>query len=126
MSYLSLNTGSLITAKDVLADRVPAETRTAFKTSEVGIRHALGADQSDILWLVLRLALVMMLLGIALGLGRAFALTRVLTALLFHVSPTDPVIFATIASLFLVTALTASYIPARRAARIDPMTALRV
>ena len=96
------------------------------RTQEVGIRRALGADQGDILWLVMRQALVLMLVGTALGLAGAFALTRVAASLLFHVSPTDPVTFAGIALLFLVVALAASYIPARRAARIDPMQALRV
>ena len=96
------------------------------RAQEVGIRRALGAGQRDILWLVLRQALVLALAGISLGLAGAFALTRVLTALLFQVSPTDPVIFATIAFLFLAVALAASYIPARRAAGIDPIAALRV
>ncbi len=67
-----------------------------------------------------------MLAGIALGLGAAFALTRLLTALLFHVSPTEPVTFAGIALLFLVVALADSYTPARRAARIDLLAALRI
>ena len=66
------------------------------RTQEVGIRRALGADQSDILWLVMQQALILALAGIALGLGGAYALTRIMTTLLFHVSPTDPVIFATI------------------------------
>lgn len=96
------------------------------RTQEVGIRRALGAGQSDILWLVMRQALGLMLAGIAFGLVGAFALTRVVTTLLFHVTPTDPVTFAGIAVVFLVVALAASYIPARRAAGIDPMAALRV
>ena len=96
------------------------------RTQELGIRRALGAGQGDILWLVMRQAMGLMLAGIALGLGGAFALTRVATALLFQVSLTDPVTFAGIAVLFLVVALAASYIPARRAAGIDPMAALRI
>jgi putative ABC transport system permease protein len=64
--------------------------------------------------------------GIGIGLGGAFALTRVMKALLFNVSATDPATFAGTALLFLVVALAASYIPARRAVRIDPMSALRV
>jgi ABC-type antimicrobial peptide transport system permease subunit len=98
----------------------------AQRTQEVGIRRALGAQPSDILWLVTGQGLVLALAGIALGLGGAFALTRVIETLLFHVSATDPATFAGIALFFLVVALAASYIPARRAAGIDPMAALRV
>jgi len=98
----------------------------AQRTQEVGIRRAMGAQQSNILWLVIRQGLVLSLVGIALGLGGALALTRVMKAFLFHVSATDPATFAGNALLFLVVALAASYIPARRAARIDPMAALRV
>jgi predicted permease len=98
----------------------------AQRTQEVGIRRALGARQSDILWLVIGQGFVLALAGIALGLGGAFALTRVMKTLLFHVSATDPATFGGTALLFLVVALAASYIPARRAVRIDPMAALRV
>jgi predicted lysophospholipase L1 biosynthesis ABC-type transport system permease subunit len=98
----------------------------AQRTQEVGIRRALGAQQSDILRLVIRQGLVLSLTGIAIGLMGASALTRVMKTLLFHVSATDPATFAGIALLFLVVALVASYIPARRATRIDPMAALRV
>jgi ABC-type antimicrobial peptide transport system permease subunit len=96
------------------------------RTQEVGIRRALGAQQSDILWLVVGQGLALTLAGIAIGVGGAFATTRVLQTFLFQVSPTDPATFAGIALFFLVVALAASYIPARRAARIDPMAALRV
>lgn len=96
------------------------------RTQEVGIRRALGAQESDILRLVIRQGLALALSGIAIGLAGAGALTRVMSALLFHVSATDPVTFAGIALLFLVVALAASYIPARRATRIDPMAALRI
>jgi ABC-type antimicrobial peptide transport system permease subunit len=96
------------------------------RTQEVGIRRALGAGQSDILWLVIGQGLVLIVAGIALGLGGALALTRVANAVLFDVSATDPATFVGVALLFLVVALAASYIPARRAARIDPMAALRV
>ncbi len=98
----------------------------AQRTQEVGIRRALGAQQSDILRLVIGQGLALALAGIAVGLGGAFALTRVMQTLLFDVSATDPTTFAGIALFFLLVALAASYIPARRAARIDPMAALRV
>jgi ABC-type antimicrobial peptide transport system permease subunit len=96
------------------------------RVQEVGIRRALGAQQSDILKLMLRHGLGLTLAGVVIGTGGAFALTRVMKAMLFHVSATDPATFAGIALLFVVVALAASYIPARRAAEIDPMAALRV
>jgi putative ABC transport system permease protein len=98
----------------------------AQRTQEVGIRRALGAQQGDIVRLILGQGLGMVLGGIAIGLGGALALTRVMTNLLFHVKATDPATFVGIALLFVVVALAGSYIPARRAARIDPMAALRV
>ena len=98
----------------------------AQRTQEVGIRRALGAQQGDILRLILGQGLGTVLAGIAIGLGGALALTRVMKNLLFHVNATDPVTFVGIALLFVVVALAGSYIPARRAARIDPMAALRV
>jgi putative ABC transport system permease protein len=96
------------------------------RTQELGIRSALGAQQSDIVWLVLRHALNLTLAGIVSGVVGAYALTRVMKNLLFHVSATDPVTFVGIALLFLIVALVAGYIPARRALRVDPMMALRV
>ena len=98
----------------------------AQRTHEMGIRRALGAQHRDILRLVLGQGLVLALVGVAIGVAGAFALTRVMKTLLFHVSATDPAIFAGIATLFLLVALVASYLPARRATRIDPMAALRV
>ena len=98
----------------------------AQRTQEMGIRRALGAQQSDILRLVVGQGFRLALAGVAIGIAGAFALTRLMTALLFHVSATDPATFAGVALLFLVVALAASYIPARRATRIDPMAALRI
>ena len=98
----------------------------AQRTQEMGIRRALGAQQGDILRLVLRQALGLSLAGVAIGIGGALALTRVMRSLLFHTSASDPATFAGIALLFVVVALAASFIPARRASRIDPMAALRV
>ncbi|HXJ96914.1 MAG TPA: ABC transporter permease [Terriglobia bacterium] len=98
----------------------------AQRTQEVGIRRALGAQQHDILRLVIGQGLILALAGIVIGLGGALALTRLMKTLLFRVSATDPATFAGVAALFLLAALAASYIPARRAAEIDPMAALRV
>ena len=98
----------------------------AQRTRELGIRRALGAQQQHILRLVLIRGLALALAGTILGMAGAFALTRFLTNLLFHVKPTDPATFASVAVLFLIVALAASYLPARRATHIDPMAALRV
>ena len=97
----------------------------AQRTWEMGIRRALGAQQSDILGMVVLQGFRLALAGVALGIVAACFLTRLMTTLLFHVSATDPGTFAAIAMLFLFVALAASYIPARRATRIDPMAALR-
>ena len=92
---------------------------------EIGIRSALGAQRSKIVSLVIRQGLGLALVGAILGICGAFAVTRVIRDLLFHVSATDPVTFAGISFLFVVVALAASYIPARRAVRIDPLAAIR-
>lgn len=97
----------------------------AQRTSEIGIRVALGAQRGQILKLVVGQGAVLMLIGIAGGLAGAFALTRVLRSLLFEVTTTDPVVFASVPLLLCVVALTATYLPARRAAKMDPLTALR-
>ena len=97
----------------------------AERTQEMGIRIALGADGRDILRLVLGHGLLLAGTGIAIGLAAAFALTRLMTALLYHVSVTDPLTFIAGPALFAAVALGASYLPARRAMRVDPATALR-
>ena len=98
----------------------------AQRTQELGIRRALGAQNHDIMWLMLGQGLTLALIGSALGIGGALVLTRVMQGLLFRISPTDPATYITVALLWVVVALAASYIPARRAARIDPAHALRV
>jgi ABC-type antimicrobial peptide transport system permease subunit len=98
----------------------------AQRTTEMGIRRALGAQQSDILRLVVAQGFRLAMAGTAVGVAGAYGLTRLMASVLFHVSATDPATFAVVALLFLLVALAASYIPARRAARIDPMAALRM
>ena len=98
----------------------------AQRTQELGIHRTLGAQEGDILRLVIGQGLGLTLAGIALGVGGALALTRLMKSLLFHTSATDPAAFMGIALLFVVVALLASFIPARRATRIDPIMALRV
>jgi putative ABC transport system permease protein len=95
------------------------------RTQEIGLRVAMGARGRDVLALVLRRTLAITLAGIAAGLAAAFALARVLAGLVFGVSATDATTFASGALLLMAVALLASYIPARRAARVDPINALR-
>jgi predicted permease len=94
-------------------------------TREVGIRMALGATPREILMLIVRQGLVVAVLGVAAGLAGAFVLTRFMNTLLFGVHPTDPLTFVAIAAALAMVAVLASYVPARRAARVDPMVSLR-
>lgn len=95
------------------------------RTHEVGVRMAMGARERDVVRLVLRQVLGLVAVGTGLGLGLALGLTRVVRALLYQVSPTDPVTFAAVPLLLALVAVLAGWLPARRAARIDPMMVLR-
>ncbi len=95
------------------------------RTQEIGIRMALGARQGDVLWMVLLQSLKPVGAGIALGLCGAFALTRLMKTLLYETSPTDPALLAAVSLLLIAVAAVAGLLPARRASRIDPLTALR-
>ena len=97
----------------------------AQRTAEIGLRMALGAEASAVVSGVLRGALKLAVLGVVLGLGAALGVTRFLDSFLFGVSPNDPVTLAAVAALLLVVTVLASYMPARRASRVDPMLALR-
>jgi len=97
----------------------------ASRTRDIGIRMALGAQESDVLSLLMKQALALVGIGIAIGIAGAYGISRVLTSLLHGVSPTDPATFTGTLALMAITATLASFIPARRALRLDPIRALR-
>lgn len=94
-------------------------------TPEIGLRVALGAQRAEVLRLIMRESLILAVIGIALGLGGSLALGRFARPLLFHVSPRDPLSLVTAGAVMLAVALLAAFLPARRAARVDPVVALR-
>src|SRR5207247_2016611 len=95
------------------------------RTREIGIRVALGAERRDIFKLVLRQGLVLVLTGVSIGLLGALSLMRLISSLLFGVTATDAITYAIVSALLAAVALLACYIPARRAAKVDPVVALR-
>jgi putative ABC transport system permease protein len=97
----------------------------AQRTQEIGVRMALGARPFHVLRLVLKQSMIMLLIGTVIGLAGAFALTRLMRTLLFEITATDPLTYVSVIGLLTVVALLACYIPARRAAKVDPLIALR-
>ena len=95
------------------------------RTREIGVRTSLGASRAHVLGAVLRQSFVLTVAGVLLGLGGAAALTRYLDQLLFELTALDPATFAAVATFFVAVAMIAAFVPARRAATVDPVTALR-
>jgi ABC-type antimicrobial peptide transport system permease subunit len=95
------------------------------RTNEIGIRMALGARSTAVLSMILRETFLLAFIGIVAGLAAAAALTRLATSMLYELTPTDPLTFGSAALLLVAIALAAGFTPARRASRVDPMTALR-
>jgi putative ABC transport system permease protein len=95
------------------------------RTQEIGIRMALGAQMSDVVKLILKGGMTLALVGIGVGLAGAFALTRLMSSLLFAVEPTDKTTFVCVSMCLLLTAVIACYLPARKATKVDPLVALR-
>jgi putative ABC transport system permease protein len=95
------------------------------RTREIGIRMALGATSSDVLWLVLREGLMLTLAGIGVGLLLSWGVARAVGGLLYEVSAVDPLVFVVAPAILAAAAMAASYLPARRATRVLPLTALR-
>jgi ABC-type antimicrobial peptide transport system permease subunit len=97
----------------------------ARRTNEIGIRMALGANRIDVIRLVLRETLLLVFTGSIIGMGAAFATTRLIESMLYGLTPNDPVIISLAVLLLLAVAALAGYLPARRASQVDPMVALR-
>jgi len=124
MSLLSLFAGLALALAAIGIYGVMSNAVTQ-RTQEIGIRLALGARTIDVLKLIIRNGLTLVLIGVAIGLGGAFALTRLMTTLLFGVTPTDGLTIGIVSGVLIVVALLACFIPARRATKVDPLVALR-
>jgi putative ABC transport system permease protein len=95
------------------------------RTNEIGVRMALGAKHGDVLRMVLRRGLILAVIGIVVGVGGAAALSSSLTAMLYGLTPLDPTTYLSVIGLFAAVVVLASYMPARRAAKVDPLVAIR-
>ena len=125
VAALSVAFGALATLLAAIGLYGVMSYTVARRTREIGIRMALGAERSSVMWLVLKEVALMVVIGVAVGLPLAIALSRVVQSQLFDLSAHDPIALAAAATLLAVVALVAGYLPARRATRVDPMLALR-
>ncbi len=117
--------GSMALALGILGIYGVISYAVAQRTREIGIRMALGANKNELAWMFVRSALVLTVAGIAIGLGAASILMRLMQKLLFGIGPLDPVTFTVVPVVLVAAAALASYLPARRTASIDPVEALR-
>ena len=124
MSLLSLFAGLALVLAAIGIYGVMSNAVTQ-RTQEIGIRLALGASTIDVLKLIVRNGLTLVIIGVAVGLAGAFALTRLMTTLLFGVTPTDGLTILVVSAVLIGVALLACLIPARRATKVDPLVALR-
>jgi putative ABC transport system permease protein len=124
MSLLSLFAGLALVLAAIGIYGVMSNAVTQ-RTPEIGIRLALGARGVDVLKLIVRDGLTLVVIGVAIGLAGAFALTRLMTTLLFGVTPTDGLTIGVVSGVLIGVALVACLIPARRATKVDPLVALR-
>jgi ABC-type antimicrobial peptide transport system permease subunit len=99
--------------------------RVARRTREIGVRIALGASRGSVQWMVTRESLALLVIGVAIGIPVALGLSRYVVSLLYGLAPTDPATMAATLGLLAIVSIAAAFLPARRAARIDPMAALR-
>jgi predicted permease len=125
VAALSVTFGALATLLAAIGLYGVMSFTVARRTREIGIRMALGAERSSVMWLVLKEVALMVVIGVAVGVPLAIALSRVVQSQLFDLSAHDPVALAAAAALLAIVALAAGYLPARRATRVDPMLALR-
>lgn len=125
VSFLSSLFGALATVLAMIGLYGVTAYSVARRIQEIGIRMALGAESRDVLGLILHEGMILAGVGIGIGLVAGWGLTRVLSRLLFGITPTDPPTFICTALLLIIVALMACYFPARRASKIDPMEALR-
>jgi ABC-type antimicrobial peptide transport system permease subunit len=95
------------------------------RTSEIGLRMALGAQARQVEWMILRLGLIQLAVGLSLGLAGAMLVGSVMDSMLVGITPGDPTTFAVITTLLTIVSLAACFVPARRATQVDPLTALR-